>query len=157
SERDEIRIDERTQQPGPYSALMISSIALFRRALVARFVARVGALQRSQADWCEQLALDNADDRLLPVPFEESEGQTDGKDLVRAESRVAAFRSQNVMQALSFGIPESRPKTVADSICLCAVFCSAPLRHKGKRSMPKRVDFDGLPRARSEFCVHPGE
>src|SRR6185369_4925836 len=101
---------------------MIGGVAFHGRALVARFVIGIGTLQCSQAYGRQQFTLDDADDGLLLAALQQTEGQANREDLIRAKLGDGTLGSQDVIETLPLGVPEERAKTVADVSGAGAVF-----------------------------------
>ena len=79
----EPRINERTNEPGPDRALVISCVAGAQVAVVTRLVIRMVRRQRPQADRREQALLHDLEHRLPARWGKDGMAEGDGQDLIR--------------------------------------------------------------------------
>src|SRR5579864_8667258 len=112
SERRQIGIDERSEQPRPNRTLMVGAITLNRRALVAWPVVGIAWLERPETYRSQQLLLHDAHDCLLPIALQQAVRQADGEDLIGAQFFHRTFVRENVIQAVPLRVPELRAKTI---------------------------------------------
>src|SRR3954447_6460361 len=80
-----ICFDKWSYQPTPDSSLMISCIALVRRAFIARYIPRIARAKRPQSDRRKQLPLNLTDHGARPINVQHRVRQTYSKDLIRAD------------------------------------------------------------------------
>src|SRR5437763_14821070 len=124
----EPRVDERPDEPGPHSSLVIRTVARTQIAGVNRFVIRMLRRERTQADRREQLFLGYIYDGSPPRLVENRMIERDRKQLVRPAGGIifsAAVHADHIVKIAAFREPKALVETIARAfgvvgITLCA-------------------------------------
>src|SRR5271154_3076373 len=164
-------IDERTDEPGPNRALVVSGVAVAEIAVVFGLEVAFARTEGPKTKRCEQFGLHAFHDwrPLLFVEYREIE--RDGKDLIGAKLRiVTVFAVDDVVEIAAALVPEAFLEGTAATVGVLLHFSGLvfvtrliePGFQEAKRVIPERVDLHRLPAARGDdpvanFGIHPRE
>ena len=109
----EIRADERAEQPGPYCALVVSSIAAALSAFVARVIIRIARRERAQSIGRQQFSRNHLHHRTRLIVGQQSVHKAHGEDLVGTNGGVAPLSIDYVVQTAGRRVPEQVRETGA--------------------------------------------
>ena len=164
-----VRIEIRSQQPGPHHPHVIGGVARALIAVVGGLIPGVVWTQRPQPEWRQQLGCNPVERRPRTIALDQGIHESERDHLVGAQAGIVAIgRIDHVIAVAALPIPEPRLRRFVRLRRHLPVASRrshgplAPVTRQPQRVVPEGVDLDGLAASRRDNPVphariHPGE